>query len=219
MKRRLKSLLLLALFAAAFALRAEVATAARWIWYPESIKESEGQKRYFVKAVELAAAPKEGTLNFAADDACLVWVNGKYCGNTGMKTLKVPASALKAGRNLIAVRGGNATGAAGVLARGEIVLADGKKVVIVSDASWKASRTEVKGWNAPAFEPKGDGWVAAKDLRGVDADFVWRKQIDRADFMSKEELEGGPKPLSLVPGATGSHTVTSSQKTPTSMAK
>ena len=202
-KLRLKFLALFALVAAALALRGEVVTAARWIWYPESVKESAGQKRYFVKVVDLAAAPKEGTLNFAADDSCLVWVNGKYFGNTGMKTLKIPASALKAGRNLIAVRGGNATGAAGVLVRGELTLADGKTAVIVSDASWKASRTEAKGWSAPAFEPQGDGWVAAKELRGVDADFIWRTKIDRADFMSKEELEGGPEPLSLVPGATG----------------
>ena len=67
-KSRLKHLLVFALVAAAFALRGEVFTAARWIWYPESVKESEHQKRYFVKAVDLAAAPKAGTLNFAADD-------------------------------------------------------------------------------------------------------------------------------------------------------
>ena len=197
-----KPLLVLALVAAAFALRAEVATAARWIWYPEPVRESERQQRFFVKTVELPAAPKAGTINFAADDACLVWVNGKYFGNTGMPTLKVPASALKAGRNTIAVRGGNVTGPGGVLVRGEITLADGQKIVIVSDKSWQTSRTEPKGWPVPAGEPKGDNRVPAQELRGVDADFVWRQKINRADFMSKEELAAGT-PLALLPGATG----------------
>ena len=204
MLKHFRKFMLLALLGASFALRGETVTAARWIWYPESLKESEGQKRYFVKAVELTAAPKEGTLNFAADDACLVWINGKYFGNTGMKTLRIPATALKAGRNLIAVRVGNVSGAAGVLARGEILLADGQKAVIVSDSSWKVSRSEVKGWTAPSFAPAGNDWVDAEDLRGADADFIWREKINRADFMSKEEeLEGGSKPLNLVPGATG----------------
>ena len=188
-----RRLLLIALVCAAIApLRGEVATAAQWIWYPESIKESENQHRWFCRSFILAAAPKSGELRFAADDSSRVWINGREVGGTGFKTLAVPASALAAGRNTVAVRVRNARGPAGLLMYGEITLADGTAVVLATDAAWKSSRAEVPGWNAAGFLP-GDGWVAAAVVRGVDAPHVWRKLIARRDFMSRREFEASER--------------------------
>ena len=203
MLKHLKSFILLTQFTVGLTLPGGAVTAARWICYPESIRQAENQNRFFCKTIELKSGPKQGTLNFCADDACLVWINGKYYGNTGMKTLKVPVSALKNGRNLISVRVGNIKGHTGLLMRGDVTLADGSKLVIVSDASWKSSRIATKGWNSPKTGPIGKEWINARNLRGADANFIWRSQIVPADFMSREEIEGGTKPLTLVPGATG----------------
>ena len=63
---------------------------------------------------------------------------------------------LKAGENILAIRGINHGGAAGAVARLEMTFADGKKQLIVTDTSWLTHRDDVTGWQQLAF--KTDGW-------------------------------------------------------------
>ena len=74
------------------------------------------------------------------------------------------ASTLKPGRNVLAIRGENASGPkgrnpAGLSAWLEIEFKDGSKQKVSSDDSWRAAKEEAAGWQATEF--KDSNWKTA----------------------------------------------------------
>lgn len=152
-------------------------TWGRWIWSAEEdpAVSAPAGKRYFRKTFDLPAGkpPTRGTLRIAVDDRFAAFVNGQPVGDRvdwrSPHKLDV-SSALRSGRNVLAIEGENmpapaAANPAGLLATLQVRGADGKTIEVLSDSSWKA--TDVVGgtksdWYAVEFDDKS--WPAAKDV-------------------------------------------------------
>ena len=127
---------------------------AQWIWTGHTAGT---QTVYARRVVVLTRRPRSARLTVTADDCFTLFVNGQQAaasppnteqGWTHVHFLNV-ASRLHAGRNVIAVRGFNSGGAAGILARLDV---DGQ--TLQTDSHWKAleAATEPPGWASPSFD-------------------------------------------------------------------
>ncbi len=140
-------------------------TASQWIWFPESApNDCIRQSRWLRKSFDLAAGVKSASLWLLVDDSHALWVNGAAVGEPverrGGSCRYDLTELLRPGRNVIAIEAYNATGPAGVIARLLITLANGEKLVINSDESWRAAKTEQQGWNQAGFDDAR--WPQAK---------------------------------------------------------
>ncbi|MEO5802164.1 MAG: hypothetical protein ABIR24_01435, partial [Verrucomicrobiota bacterium] len=141
------------------ALQAQV---PEWIWHPGGAATN-NEVRYFRKTFSVKDKPDSATLAIAADDEAEIWLNGKRQGdvkgwnNAAIINLKK----IKQGENLIAIRGWSGTGDAALLAKIEISFGQGKKLVVVSDASWKSSDVGDEGWQTVEFSG-ANNWSSAK---------------------------------------------------------
>lgn len=132
-----------------------------WIWHGNNGKPpGNNERRLFRKTFTLPAKPAKATLAVTVDNEGAAFVNTKPVGTVTAWERALMADVtgeLVAGENILAVRGINHGGSAGVVARLEVTFADGKKQSIVSDTSWLAHTEEVPGWQQLAF--KADGWA------------------------------------------------------------
>lgn len=140
-------------------------TASQWIWFPESapndcIRES----RWLRKSFDLPADVKSADLWLLVDDGHALWVNGAALSDPverrGSSCRYALTELLRPGRNVIAIEAYNAGGPAGVIARLLITLDNDEGLVINSDESWRAAKTEQEGWNQPGFDDAE--WPRAK---------------------------------------------------------
>ncbi|MCY3023711.1 MAG: alpha-L-rhamnosidase N-terminal domain-containing protein [Planctomycetota bacterium] len=146
---------------------------AKWIWHtveatpaPQDFPEG---VCYFRAGVTLPAKAqiKSAALIVTADNLYAFHINGKPAGagHTDPDAWNQPkrfdvAGLLTPGRNVVAVEATNtAPGWAGLLVKLAVELADGQKVVLVSDGSWQCTDKPEKDWSQPAFNDKP--WRAA----------------------------------------------------------
>jgi putative heme-binding domain-containing protein len=155
-----------ALLIPCFSFTQEHSTGLAWIWTEDGdLGSAPSGDRFFRKTFQLKAAPKQGALEITADNSFTVWVNGVEVGSNDkweeMSRFDV-TSRLAAGRNVIAVKAHNDSGPAGLLVKLTATVADGGKIELVSDGTWKAAKEPGEGWQKPGFD---DGkWGAAKVL-------------------------------------------------------
>jgi hypothetical protein len=144
-----------------------------WIWYPEGdpAKNAPVGTCYFRKAFEIPKGDKvqRATLHLTVDDKFTAYVNGHELGShTDWRTPRTFTGLekwLQPGTNVLAVRGENASGPkdanpAGLNASLEIELAGGKKLLILSDGSWRCTREEKKDWQKSDFT--AENWAKAR---------------------------------------------------------
>ena len=117
-----------------------------WIW---GEKASDAELRFFRRAFDLPARPRKALLTVAAADQAVISVNDKAVGQN--ESFNEPTSVdvsrlLQAGRNEVSFVARNGSGPAGLMARLEITLADGRSEAMVSDASWETSADGATGW-------------------------------------------------------------------------
>ena len=147
---------------AAFAALTLPATAQtpEWIWHANGGKApGNNERRFFRKTFTLPAKPAKAVLAASVDNEGTAFVNAKSVATivSWEQAVTVDVTAdLVAGENILAMRGINHGGAAGVVARLEVTFPDGKKQSIVTDTSWLTHRDDVTGWQQLAF--KTDGW-------------------------------------------------------------
>jgi hypothetical protein len=134
-----------------------------WIWFPEGDPKRDApvEARYFRRTFDVPdkARIRRATLRVSADDTCTVWLNGKELGSSA--DWHVPAqfdatSALQNGRNILAIRAENlkapvALNPAGLTAALALVATDNTTTTILTDATWRASKTEQDRWRDVAF--------------------------------------------------------------------
>jgi len=118
----------------------------QWIW---GEKASDGEMRFFRRVLELPARPRKALLTVAADDQAVISVNDKAVGQN--ESFQQPTSVdvsrlLQAGRNELSLVARNGAGPAGLVARLEVTLADGRSEAMVSDGSWETSADGATGW-------------------------------------------------------------------------
>jgi putative heme-binding domain-containing protein len=145
---------------------------ANWIWFNEGDPAKEAPKGtiYFRKAFkinQLLDMVEDGSLDITADNEFVVWVNGTKLGE-GKEWKRVQSFDVKKhlvnGDNIIAVAATNTDGPAGLLVRLGYVPNGQNKMAIVSDGTWKASKTaaEGEGWQKVGFDDSK--WQSAKVL-------------------------------------------------------
>ena len=139
-----------------------------WIWFPEGkpVEDAPAATRLFRCRFELPAGARSAELRIAADDACEVFLNGSRLGahDTWQRTAAFAVEKLlKPGQNVLAVRAENrpapTKNPAGLIAHLAATLADGKRLVVVSDGSWRAAKEAPAQWEQPAFDDSA--WQAA----------------------------------------------------------
>lgn len=146
---------------------------AKWIWYsrepmPASI-DFPGGVAYFRGGFDLPADARVAAADLAltADNLWLVHVNGRAVAASEMNPdawSRVKrydlTGLLRGGRNVIAVEAVNTVpGPAGLLARVEVRMADGGRVLRTTGDAWKCSDGEHEGWRETGFDDAA--WQAA----------------------------------------------------------
>lgn len=134
-----------------------------WIWH--GARPGDRDVRFFRKVFTVAAPSAKATLLVSCDNHATVYLDGVKLGETG--EWSEPAAydvtkALTSGEHLLAIRGENQGGSAGLLVRLDLTAADGKKTSVQSDASWLVGDQGLDGWNRPGPAPKT--FVAATSL-------------------------------------------------------
>jgi putative heme-binding domain-containing protein len=157
----MKALRLFVFAAVLAAVHTATAQTPEWIWHANGGKApGNNERRFFRKTFTLPAKPAKAVLAASVDNEGTAFVNAKSVGTIVAWEQAVAVDVtgdLVAGENILAVRGINHGGAAGVVARLELTFADGKKQSIVSDTTWLTHTEDVAGWQQLTF--KADGWA------------------------------------------------------------
>lgn len=168
---------LLALFCCLPATAGEKTSAVpSWIWLGQG---QPNQTVLFRKTIDLQDNIIAAKIYGSCDNQMIVFINGKEVLRSD--AWEIPASAdvtnlLKKGKNVIAVRGKNQDGAAGLLLQLEIEEASKRQQVLFTDSTWRVAEKGPKGWQSVAFNDSE--WQAATVI-GKLGDGPW-KQINKA---------------------------------------
>jgi len=143
-----------------------------WVWYPEgnpAVSAPAGSV-YFRKSFITIDGKRVKTARIviSADNEYVLFVNGaKVAQRVGeTESWKKPdtidiTSRLTAGSNVVAVVANNTVESpAGLIGRVFVEYTDGMSDLEVTDASWKVSRQDEKGWSERLFNDSG--WLPAK---------------------------------------------------------
>jgi putative heme-binding domain-containing protein len=150
-----------------------------WIWSPAHGKDAvPAATCYFRKTFTLAEGYR-GTLQISCDDQYELYVNGRhYASGNDWRRMKVHdiGEQLLAGPNVVAVKAVNNTGgSAGLVVRIKLTAPGGGEQTLLSDASWKTSLKEVRGWQRIDFN---DGqWVPARSFGSLATTAPWAGQV------------------------------------------
>ncbi len=173
--------LLLSLAAASHA--DDVPTASSWIWYPESVAtEGVDETRYLRRSITLDAAPEDALIRVMADDGFTFTVNGSPPPAAVEKGVAGHvwdlSTALQVGENVLAFSVYNAAGIGGLMVTG----------IVKSDASFRASREPVDGWDRPGFDDSD--WPEATIVAGAYSEPWYRHAaFDMEPFLTPDDRE------------------------------
>jgi hypothetical protein len=145
---------------------ADVSARPQWIWL-RGREESE-EPCYFRRVFELERVPAQACVTITADNGYTLFVNGIGVGSDSgyaepyweQAERYDVAHLLRAGRNVLAIRGENLGGKAGLLLDLELTDPGGDSRHIVSDAEFHAFGSEQPGWNTLDFTESAD-WQSA----------------------------------------------------------
>ncbi|HYH34643.1 MAG TPA: family 78 glycoside hydrolase catalytic domain [Nocardioides sp.] len=147
---------------------------ASWIWYPDGTPpEAPAGTRYFRRAFEVDPDRElvSADLVMTADDRFVASLNGRQVGRSSTsgeawrEARVLPLSAVRPGRNVVAVSATNsnfASGApspAGLLGVVRLRYAGGEVELVPTDGSWRTNREAPEGWADPIFDDST--WAAA----------------------------------------------------------
>jgi putative membrane-bound dehydrogenase-like protein len=140
---------------------------AKWVWDQADAHRSpqSNAPRYLRRTFELAGPVKKAELLITVDNVYVAWVNGhKIGGDSAWESIDRHdvTKHLAPGKNVLAVEAVNQGGVAGAIAKLSITLADGKDVVIVSDAQMRATQQKHAGWEKSDFDDRD--WANAVEL-------------------------------------------------------
>lgn len=124
----------------------------QWVW---GDKVAENQVLLFRKSIDVPDKLKKAIVSASCDNVLSVFVNGKkVCEHHDWREAVTEeiTRELKPGKNVIALRGQNQDGAAGIIARIALETEDGKKQVIVTDGTWVTSDDMAAGWQKQDFD-------------------------------------------------------------------
>ncbi len=137
------------------AIRTESPSAPSEAWLWKSANPGENETVYFRREFQLPPNIASAAITVICDNRHRLYVNGTEVGAgdewSNPPTYDVLAQLNPGGRNVIAVAGTNEGGPAGLALRFRATLQDGKKLHVVSDASWTCSSEAPVGWQQLDF--------------------------------------------------------------------
>ncbi|NQT14677.1 MAG: HEAT repeat domain-containing protein [Planctomycetes bacterium] len=143
---------------------------AKWIWYMSGpLPAGVGFFRAEVNLPEDAEVASAEII-ITCDNLFALYLNGLGVGECkvdnsawGSPKRYDVAAMLTPGRNVLAVEGVNTLpGAAALIAKLVVRLADGRQIVLATDAAWKAIADEKPNWQQPNFDDSH--WPAAHEM-------------------------------------------------------
>ncbi len=183
-----------------------------WIWYDEGgnpAKSAPAGTRYFRKTFEINRPVDnpidEAQLDIVADDEYTVWINGTEVGS-GNDWKRVKRFDVKKhlvhGKNVIAVEAKNAQeGPAGLLVRLGYVPNGQSKLAVMSDHTWKVSKTVAAGWQEPDFDDSA--WSGVKQLGSYSRTGPWQNLTWEGGGEERFTVPPGFKVEMVVPPSIG----------------
>jgi serine/threonine protein kinase len=144
------------------------ATQAQWVWGDEPQPPGAAPEvRYFRKTFSVdGVSVSHAVLNLACESSYTVWVNGERVGHGDFlgPTRRVDCfdvvRYLKPGANVIAVQAtGKAGGPSGLLAQLTYACPGDPHITLLSDATWKTTRTAAANWHQPAAVDSQWAWA------------------------------------------------------------
>ena len=152
---------------------------AKWIWYMSGpLPAGVG---FFRAEVELPddAQVASAEIAITCDNLFALYLNGLGVGECevsnsawGTPRRYDVTAMLTPGRNVLAVEGVNTLpGAAALIAKLVVRLADGREIVFTSDAGWKSIPDEKPNWQQPNFDDSH--WPAAHEMGPFGAAPTW----------------------------------------------
>jgi hypothetical protein len=171
----------------------EVTTAASWIWYPERpMVEGAGQTRCLRKVIRLEQVPASAWLRLRADDVVTWRVNGELApapSENGPGGARYDLTGLlHAGENVLAFSVTNSGGPGGLMVLGGVGEAGGRETRLCSDASFRAAKEPVEGWEKPGFDDSA--WPPASLVGSAfTAPWYGHPAFDMAPFIEPADQE------------------------------
>ena len=193
-----------------------------WTHGGPPVGASEIEPRFFRAAFNLTTVPKDATLYLAGPRSAKIYLNGKLVDHfdsdltapgldfcvfaTPLAGALIPAGALRAGRNVLALEvvrgkgGGKATNVASTIqvANGKVVVAKilpaapwvptESPALLLSDTAWKATLTASGDWQSPAFDDSA--WPAVASLGPIETDINLRQWNTDAGMYNWPGYEG-----------------------------
>ena len=158
-------------------------TATKWIWLGPAGKD---QTVYLRREFSFARGATAARLIATGDDSVTVYLDGKEVTSASDWSKPVfkdvtsdlggeSSPRLKGGRHVLAAKGYNKSGKAGVLIRLVIESASDDAAAIATDETWRASDKLVTGWAGLDFNDKS--WAAATVVANL-GDKPWAKLTD-----------------------------------------
>jgi len=169
---------------------------AQWLWDGDAGREIV----YFRKVLDLADGPRDAHVYITCDNGYELYVNGKLIGDElGYDTIfwqeaERYSLPLHKGRNVIAVKGTNLGGPAGLLIWGMIEMPSGKKLSIRTDESWLISTREIPDWQGM---DAGGEWIHPTAFGTADSSH-WG--VIRRGPEPGERADGPRMPIRDMPG-------------------
>jgi len=152
---------------------AQATAEPRWIWGVEQSKDNEVYlfRKSFETFIDNPQKDvKSATLWGTCDNEMIVYLNGKKVTESTeweRSTILDVTKALIPGRNLLAVRGRNTDGPAGLILRLTINKADGTKTIGVTDGTWKVTDNAGTGWESASYDDAAWRWVHVIGSLGI----------------------------------------------------
>lgn len=177
------------------ALSAVAAPVPKWIWHSNGGQTATNNEvRLFRKTFFVEGKVRNALLAVAADNSAEVFLNDAPVvvarGYDKATTADVTAW-LRAGENVLAVRGVNSEGPAAFTLRLEVFRARNAVTTVVSDESWLAGAgDEPANWRAPGTGIPA-GWLAAKDVKASGGD-AWREVFKAPPATAAGQLQVPP---------------------------
>ncbi len=148
----------------------------------------ESKRFYLRRSISLKDVPEEAWIQFAADDACDVFLNGKHAGinKTWTKvSVEEVSDLLKKGNNIWAFSYDNHRSAGGVLAELFVKYKDGSWQKFNTDDSFKTTQKPGKNWKTDISD--NNKWEKVVLQSPPPAD-PWTVRLQYFDFLNPQKL-------------------------------
>jgi len=143
-----------------------LAQTPEWVWRDNhGAAPGDNEVALFRTTFEVHGPVTKAVLSVAADNEAIVFVNGRRVAqnkNWQHATSANITSAVNHGHNVLAVRGKNDGGAAGLILKLDIMLSNNRNQTVVTDARWVCSDQQTNGWEQVGFDAAS--WAHAVSL-------------------------------------------------------